>query len=277
MISIVIPTYNSARYLRECMDSVLNQTYQDFEVIVVDDGSTDNSVAIIQSYQDARIKLIRNEHDYIQSLNMGMTAAKGKYIARMDSDDIMLPERLQLQYEYMEAHPEVDVCGGFAQCFGESNRLISVASSHKDIVSGFILYNTMVHPTVMLRKHSVSIFPKHNHIYQCYNPEYKYAEDYKLWTELATKGCQFANIPTVILKYRTSKNQVSSQKQNEMMVCSYKISADFDEFIGELIVKQDKAYENILNETIELHNNDKIQYNTLQNIFYQIYRASLNN
>ncbi|MGC3977412.1 MAG: glycosyltransferase [Paludibacteraceae bacterium] len=266
LISVVIPVFNSSGFICECIDSVLNQTFQDFEIIIVDDGSTDNSVDIIKSYKDTRIKLICNTHNFIESLNIGMSKAQGKYIARMDSDDIMLPERLLLQYDYLEAHPDVDVCGGFAQCFGESDRQISLATSHKDIISGFILHNMMAHPTVMLRKRIVFLFPKEDNIYQCYNPEYQYAEDYKLWTELAMKGCRFANITTVILKYRISVNQVTSQKQSEMMASSYKISAEFVEFVGELIVKQDKAYENILNEAIELHNNDKIQYYTLQNI-----------
>lgn len=108
-ISVCMPMYNAAKYLRECIDSVLAQTYEDFEFLIVDDGSTDDSVEIALSYHDSRIKLIRNNHDYIGSLNLLLDEARGKYIARMDADDVMIPERLQVQYNYMEFHPSIDL------------------------------------------------------------------------------------------------------------------------------------------------------------------------
>ncbi len=91
-ISVVMPVYNGAAHIRECLDSILHQTFHDFEVLIVDDGSTDNTCDIILSYNDSRIRLIRNRHDYIASSNLLFAKAKGKYIARMDSDDIMIPQ-----------------------------------------------------------------------------------------------------------------------------------------------------------------------------------------
>lgn len=111
-ISVVMPVYNGAKHLRECLDSILSQTFGDFELLIVDDGSTDNTCEIIESYNDARICLIRNKHDYIASCNLLLSEARGKYIARMDADDIMMPDRLAYQYEYMESHPDVSVTGG---------------------------------------------------------------------------------------------------------------------------------------------------------------------
>lgn len=206
IISIVIPVYNSARYLRECMDSIMGQTFKDFEVIMIDDGSTDDSVKIIASYQDPRIKLIRNNHDYIQSLNMGMTAAQGKYIARMDSDDVMLPERLQLQYEYMEKNPEVDVLGGGMKCFGKSN------NEHipKEIITIWDMLDgcCVIHPTVMMRSQVIKDLGFK------YEEEYIYAEDYRLWVKMMQAGLCFRNLQKILIYYRLSDTQITCQKSD---------------------------------------------------------------
>lgn len=102
-VSVCMPVYNASRYLRECIDSVLSQTFADFEFLIADDGSDDDSAAIVESYADPRIRLIRREHGYIASLNCLLDEARGRYIARMDADDVMLPDRLRLQFDYMEA------------------------------------------------------------------------------------------------------------------------------------------------------------------------------
>ena len=101
-ISVCMPMYNAALHLQECLDSILSQTFGDFELLIVDDGSTDESVAIAEACSDPRVRLIKNEHDYIASLNLLLAEAKGKYIARMDADDVMMPYRLEVQYGYME-------------------------------------------------------------------------------------------------------------------------------------------------------------------------------
>lgn len=104
-VSVCMSMYNASKYLRECIDSVLAQTFTDFEFLIVDDGSTDDSVEIVQSYHDSRIRLIENKHDYIGSLNILLDEARGKYIARMDADDVMMPERLKIQFEYNVCMP----------------------------------------------------------------------------------------------------------------------------------------------------------------------------
>ena len=117
-VSVVMPVYNGAAHIRECLDSILRQTFHDFEVLIVEDGSTDDTCDIINSFGDQRIRLTQNHHDYIASSNLLLTRAKGKYIARMDSNDIMMPDRLRLQFEYMEAHPDMDAVGGCIEYFG---------------------------------------------------------------------------------------------------------------------------------------------------------------
>ena len=115
VISIVMPTYNTPlEYLKESVESVLKQTFADFELLVVDDGSTEmQGVEWIQTLKDRRVRLIRCPHDFIDSLNRGIAESKGRYIARMDADDLMLPNRLQVQYDFMEEHPEIDICGSW--------------------------------------------------------------------------------------------------------------------------------------------------------------------
>ena len=119
-ISVVMPTYNASKYVSEAIESTLKQSFFDFEFIIVDDGSTDNTREIIRSYDDNRIKLVENEHNFIGSLNKGLELAGGKYIARMDADDIMHIDRLKIQYSIMEAKPEIDICSAWMAPFGDN-------------------------------------------------------------------------------------------------------------------------------------------------------------
>jgi len=116
-VSVLMPVFNGEQFLRPAMNSILNQTFTDFEFIIVDDGSTDHSREILNSYTDSRVRLICNESNIglTDSLNRGLEAASGNYIARMDQDDISLPERLAKQVAFMDSHPEVGVCGTWAK------------------------------------------------------------------------------------------------------------------------------------------------------------------
>ena len=120
MISVIMPVYNAQQYLREAIDSVLDQTFSDFEFIIFDDGSTHESLKIIQSYQDLRIRLIsgKGNRKLVPPLNEAMQMAKGKYLARMDSDDISLSNRFEEQVAFMEKNPDIDVCGTFFRTIG---------------------------------------------------------------------------------------------------------------------------------------------------------------
>lgn len=119
-VTVLMPAYNASKYVAEAIESVLKQSFEDWELIIVDDGSTDNTVDIIRSYTDSRIRLICNEHDFIGSLNLGLQEATGKYIARMDADDIMHPDRLKIQYNIMEEESEITVCGSWVKIFSEN-------------------------------------------------------------------------------------------------------------------------------------------------------------
>lgn len=198
-ISIVLPVYNAESTIIETLDSILAQTYGDFELLVINDGSTDRSEMLIRQYNDSRIEIIENERNQglIYSLNRGVAAAKGKYIARMDSDDVMDPDRLNIQYEYMETHPDIAICGNFISIFNASGLIgKQIYGVTDDEVKAEMLFNSPIcHPSFFARSEVFKQFK--------YDTNYKYCEDYELLTRLLdkNKGC---NIPRCLLKYRVS-------------------------------------------------------------------------
>lgn len=212
IISVVMPTYNAEKYVAEAIESVLNQTFNNFEFIIVDDGSTDSTKSIIQSFKDNRIKLIENEHNFIASLNIGINNASGKYIARMDADDIMHRERLATQYATMEEPLNITVCSSWINVFGENIHEDTIVSSLFGLVECPLLYflnkNVLFHPTVMIRS---DFLRKYSLQYE----NYEYAEDFKLWVEIAKCGGTFYVDSQPFLSYRISSRQVSNQKKEE--------------------------------------------------------------
>lgn len=215
-VSVIMTTYNSAAFLSETLDSIFAQTFKEFEVIVMDDGSVDITLQILSSYKDPRLHYYACERGRINNLNRGMSLAKGKYIARMDHDDIMLPERLEKQYCFMEAHPEIAVCGSWMQTFGNEERLVVTNATHNEISAGLIIGNMMANPTTFIRK---AVLDKYHIVYR---EGFSFAEDYQMWTEIVLVG-KLANIQEVLLKYRTSDNQTTNQKMEEMMEASCRI------------------------------------------------------
>jgi glycosyltransferase involved in cell wall biosynthesis len=213
LVSVLITVFNSAHYLREAIDSILSQSFKDFELIILNDGSTDESRSIIQSYDDERIKIIDNRVNIGLSriANLGISLAKGKYIARMDSDDVSIPNRLQLQVDYMEANPDIAVCGGFFKAFGVENSILNfnwVNETDSDRVKINLLFDCAIcQPTVFIRNEAL----KESGL--LYNSDYDSAEDYRLWVSLS-KNYKVANIPDIILRYRLSPNQTTNKKNH---------------------------------------------------------------
>lgn len=206
-ISVLMPVFNTASYLRDSIESILNQTFGDFEFLIINDGSTDQSEDIILGYSDPRIKYIRNKSNMglVYCLNHGLGLAEGHYIARMDSDDISLPHRFRLQFDYMERHPSVIVCGSAAEKFGEIHQ---VDKFTKDFLL-CLLTSQFTHPCVFIR----SQFLKSNGLR--YDEESVHFEDYKLWVEIYKlhnyQSACFYNLPEVLLRYRVHSFQVSSR------------------------------------------------------------------
>lgn len=212
-VSVIMPVYNGAKYLREAINSLLDQMFTDFELIILNDGSIDQSEEVILSYNDPRIRYVKNEVNLklVRTLNKGIQLARGLYIARMDQDDICLPQRFEKQIEFMDNNLDIDVCGSWIEYFGSSNHVLELPQYHDDIKS-FLLHNSPIaHPSVMIRK---EFFETH-----MYDPKYEYAEDYALWAS-AIDSHKFYNIPKVLLKYRIHDQQMGSvytQKQEKVL------------------------------------------------------------
>lgn len=274
VISIVLPVYNSENYIGDSIDSILVQTYPNFELIIIDDGSTDTTVKIIKSYNDNRIILVENTHDYIQSLNTGISKTRGKYIARMDADDIMVKNRLQIQYDYMEANLDIDICGGWMEIFGSTPNIIKAPLEHEKIKTNILLGNSMCHPTTFFRRESMIRLPSYPNIYK---QEFIYAEDYKLWADLLRAGLQFANIPEILIKYRSSKNQNTFKFSNQMLKASQNIQSEYIEYIAQEIIKLDESLFDFIDQSIILTSNNIIEFNTLKQIIYNLYNNNYMN
>lgn len=218
-ISILMPVYNCALYLAEAIDSILNQTFTDFELIVLDDGSTDGSAEIAKSYNDSRIVYHCNEKNLglANNLNVGLRMAKGKYIARMDGDDISLPERLQTQFDYLESHPDIDLCSCGLQMFGTEDTVWVRESNPEAVKITMMFYSPVLHASSVWRREA---FEKHN-LY--YDQNAFPAEDYDLWAR-AIFHCRMVNIPQVLYKYRIHGIQITktddrvAQKDREIRI-----------------------------------------------------------
>lgn len=224
-----MPVYNAEMYVKDAIESVLKQSFGVFEFIIIDDGSTDKTYSIIQSFDDKRIKLIVNKHDFIDSLNLGLSSAEGKYIARMDADDIMHVDRLKIQYSIMENENEITVCGAGIVRFGthlRSESLVHFSGLIENPLLKFIQSNFLFHPTAMIR---TDFLRKHKLKYE----NYLYAEDFKFWTEIAKVGGRFYIDNQPLLYYRISDNQVSKQKSEEQKATTEIIIAEIIEYLIE--------------------------------------------
>lgn len=212
-ITVLMPVYNGEKFLREAIESILNQTFTDFELLIINDGSTDKSVEIIESYKDPRIRLLHNEKNkgLIYSLNRGIDLASGEYIARMDCDDISLPKRLEKQVAFMDAHPDVGASGTWIKKFGNSGSKVLFFPIKTEYIKCGFLFNCMLpHPSVMIRK---KLFLRNN-LY--YDPAYNNAEDYELWVR-CQKYFPLQNIGKILLLYRLHDEQVGERYYDEQL------------------------------------------------------------
>jgi len=219
LVSVIIPVYNSESYLRECLHSIVNQTYDNIEVLVLDDGSKDSSVSIVQSFSDKRIQLFVTPKNsgIVFQLNKGLSLSRGKYIARMDSDDIACLTRLEKQVDFMESNLEIGVCGTWLETFGNGYpEKWELPLTHEEISTRMFFGNCLFHPTVILRANSFDCY---------YSDNYLYAEDYELWTRLQANGVRFANIPDYLLKYRLHGQQTSAASRAVQQKSAEKILA----------------------------------------------------
>jgi glycosyltransferase involved in cell wall biosynthesis len=207
-----MPVHNGAAYLSDAVDSILRQSLRDFELLIVDDASTDESVAIIERYKDSRIRLLRSMARLRLSgaLNLGLENARGDYVARMDADDISLPRRLEIQVRHMNRHPELGMCGSWIRYFGGPSRAVLKRPSGCEEIRAFTLVDTpFAHPTVMLRR---SLMDRHH---LRFDSSYYPTEDFELWTR--TMRCfPVENLPQVLLRYRVHDQSLTGSDWSRM-------------------------------------------------------------
>ncbi|MBD1393328.1 glycosyltransferase family 2 protein [Mucilaginibacter glaciei] len=214
-VCVIMSVFNQQDFVYDAIKSMINQSFTDFDFIIINDGSTDGSENIIKSFSDNRIRYISNgtNKGLIYSLNYGIDIALAsdcKYIARMDSDDISLPERLAQQVNYLDRHPDVGLLGGAMEFFGDgiSPQKKYAPVSQKKIISTFFSYNALYHPTVMLSANLVET--------KRYSYDFPKYEDYGLWIALIG-DCQIRNLPVVLVKYRRHNSNVTGSYQLDIL------------------------------------------------------------
>jgi glycosyltransferase involved in cell wall biosynthesis len=205
-VTVLLPVYNASRYLKASIDSILNQTYSDFELMIINDGSTDNSEEVILSIKDERINYLKNDKNrgLIYTLNRGLQLISSEYIVRMDADDLALPERIAKQVAFMDRHPEVAVCGTQLKYFGNSSVVTNFPLEHELLSTRLLFAPGINHPTAIMR---TKVF-RENKLE--YDPAFPHIEDYHLWIRTAKYG-RLANLPEVLLHYRWEGQNVTYQ------------------------------------------------------------------
>lgn len=211
LISVIMPVYNCALYIEEAVKSVLNQTFSDFEFIIIDDGSTDGTVEILNKFKDSRIKLIlfKENKGVSKATNEGFRLATGKYIARMDGDDISVPERFEKQVEILDRNAHIFICGGLVQYFGGSNKIIPYKEIHSEILVELLLSCSLCMGSSMFRRQELTDY--------FYDENRRSGEDYHFWTQVAWLG-EMYNIQEVLLLYRVHQNQASIKHKSQQIL-----------------------------------------------------------
>lgn len=229
VVSVIIPIYNADRYLHESIQSILDQSFTDFECILIDDGSTDDSWHIVQEFDDPRLRLYQNptNRGLVYTLNRGIELAEGAYVARMDNDDIALPQRLEKQVAFMRAYPGVGVLGTNSTHIDETGVLLNDGKPLYPVTLDYrsppamkwsLIWGAGVsHPTVMLRRETLLT---HN---LRYNADLEYAEDQDLWNRCA-RATKVTYLPEVLLKYRVNSQGMSHKKAEHQSQQVYKIT-----------------------------------------------------
>ena len=248
-ISVVMPVYNAERYLKDAIESILNQTFSDFEFIVIDDASTDNSYKIIEEFTktDERIVVLRNENNLgiAETRTKGTINAKGKYIAVADADDISISTRFEKQYNYLEKHSDCGVIGGFIELFdSDTGKIIGVRKYYEDdtnLRKRLFLYCPIAQPVCMIRK---EVFDNIGY----YDPKYPPAEDLDLWFRIGMKY-KFANIQEILLKYRVHKKSATISKIQKMEAMTLEIREKYSTGYGYSMTLFDKMYNFIIRIT----------------------------
>lgn len=215
--------YNGMPYLKQAVESILYQTYKNFEFIIVDDASKDNSCNYLKSLKDPRVKIIKNKKNLglAGSLNIALRLAQGDYVARMDADDVSLPKRFETQVRFLESHQDIDLCGTWADLINESGQIIGekkYPTAPKAIKNALRWYTPVIHPTLMVRSRVFKTLVG-------YNPKFDLAEDYDLLLRAKNKF-KIANIPRKLVKWRLWEKRRSRKQMHKMGLVDFQIKLE---------------------------------------------------
>lgn len=210
MVTVLLPTYNAEKYIAQCIKSILHQTYRDFELLIIDSASDDNTVKIIKSFEDPRINLHQIERCPLgRSLNYGLKNAKFDLIARMDADDLMVPERLEVQLAYLKEHPEVDVLSCNSAYFMNDRIifLLKLPESDENIKRSFMLHNVINHPGAVFKRSLIISSGG-------FSEEFIICQDYEIWLRLRNKA-KFHNLQEFLIFMQYNPVSLSRERITE--------------------------------------------------------------
>lgn len=209
LISVLIPVYNAEDEILDSVNSIIQQTYSNLEIIIIDDCSNDSTLERLRNISDSRLKIFKNKRNLqiAATLNRGMKVCKGKYVARMDADDYSMPDRLMKQYQFLETNPDYLLVGSsyLVEEDGKKLGIRKQVSGYKRLRSKLLFGNNICHPSILINKH---IWFKHN---LSYNANFKYAQDYDLWTR-AIINCKMTNLQEPLIIYRRSDKKEDLRK-----------------------------------------------------------------
>ncbi len=250
-VTVIMPVYNGIAHISEAIESILSQHFRDFEFLIMDDGSTDKSLDIVNSYRDSRIKLYRTEHNFgiAKTLNRGISIAQGRYIARMDCDDISHPERLHFQVDFLEKNPGIGLLGTGVRKIRKNRKSKTVLwpSTDPEIKIDMLFQNPFFHPSIMVRTTLLQ-----NTVY---NEKQKYAQDYGLWVSLAPQT-KFANLPNTLLYYRNHEGQITKTKSELQATTARKVRQHYIRTLFPSITETELSVHHMISErnrTIDLN------------------------
>lgn len=219
IISVVLPVFNCALYIDDAVNSILNQTFSNFELIIIDDASNDGTVEILKKFNDSRIKFIFKEKNQgvSSATNDGFRVAKGKYIARMDGDDISVKERFEKQIAILESNQKITICSSWIQTFGLSNNVIQYKENHNDIITELLIRCSICMGASMFRREEFTGY--------YYNEDKNSGEDYEFWTKVAWVGEMYV-IQESLLLYRVHSKQASRAHKQQQIIDDVSIQLD---------------------------------------------------
>ena len=202
-----MPVYRTEPWLREAIDSMLNQTFADFELIILNDCSPDDAETILDTYSDPRIVRYRGDHNVglAKILNRGLDMARGRYIARMDSDDLSLPDRLAIQVAYLDSHPDIDLCSTAMQLFGSREDLWVRSADPEKVRIDALFHSPILHASSLWRRDRFEAFGLR------FRQQWVPAEDYELWTRALLSGLRLVNLPQPLYLYRIHPHQATAK------------------------------------------------------------------